>query len=156
MTPDRYSCLLGTVCGPGWNHKLSFWEGSNQRMPHLGFHSCQKLSLLLNAGSVSSQSIYNDINYLKFPQISVQLNTCSATSSQTYTSRNNLLFTFLPHSILYPKNLSISSLSNKFIILLLCAGWCFVPYEAPTIMLEPQKFEMSSKNLNGVFQVIFK
>lgn len=113
-------------------------EGSNQRMPHLGFHSCQRLSLPLNAGSVSLQSIYNDINYLKFPQISVQLNTCSATSSQTYTSRN-----YCSHSSLISyftqRNLSISSISNKFIVLLLCASWCFVPSETPTIVLEAQK-----------------
>lgn len=65
-TPNHYSCLLGTVCGPGWNHKLSFWKGSNQRMPQLGFHSCQRLSLPLSAGSVSSESTYNDINYWSF------------------------------------------------------------------------------------------
>lgn len=112
-TPNHYSCLLGTVCGPGWNHKLSFWKGSNQRMPQLGFHSCQRLSLPLNAGSVSSESTYNDINYLKFPQLTVQLITHSATSPQTYTSRNNYSHSYLiPHFT--QRNLSVSSTSLKF------------------------------------------
>lgn len=158
MTPNHYSCLLGTLCGPGWNHKLGFWEGKNQRMLHLGFHSCQRLSLPLNVGSVSSQSIYNDINYLKFPQNSVELNTHSATSSQTYTSRNNLLFTLLPYPILYSKESfhKAASISNKFVILLICVGWWYVPYKLPLLCLKHKKPEMSSKNLNKVLQVILE
>lgn len=121
MSPNHCSCLLGTVCGRDWNHKLSFWEGSNQRMPHLGFHSCQRLSLPLNAGSVSSQSIYNDIKYPKFPQISVQLYTHSTTSLQTYTSRDNLLlFTFLPCPINHSKESFHKQ--HKSITALICVG----------------------------------
>lgn len=40
--------------------------------------------------SAPSKSIYNDINDLRFPQVSVQLHTQSTISSQLYLSRNNL------------------------------------------------------------------